>query len=159
MLGDRIVRLLAEPVVEDLDRLVDLAERVVREGQQPARLRMLRPERDHLREAERGLPAAPEAVEQDAEVVVRIGVVGVDADRRSIRRLRVGDASLRTQDDAEVVVRVRVLQVERDSPLVRRDRLVQPEPSCRTIPRLLCQSAPIGLELETPRDQRDGIVL
>ena len=49
--------------------------------------------------------------------MVRVGVVGVDADRRAVRRLRLGGPPLRAQHHAEVVVRVRVLRVERDRPL------------------------------------------
>ncbi len=159
MPGYRIVRLVPEPFVEDVDRLLDFTERVVREGQQPSRLRMLRPERDDLREAERGFPLAPQAVEQDAEVVVRIRMVGVDLDRRSICRLRIDDASLRAEDDAEVVVGVRVLRVESDRPLVRGGRFVQPEAILQDDPEIAVPVGPIGLELETPRDQRDGVVV
>ena len=54
---NRIVRLFREPFLEDLDRLVDLAERAVRQRQQPARLPVLRPERDHLAEARDGFLA------------------------------------------------------------------------------------------------------
>jgi hypothetical protein len=46
--GYRIVRLVPKPFVEDLDRLLDFTEGVVREGQQPSRFPMLRPERDDL---------------------------------------------------------------------------------------------------------------
>ena len=90
---------------------------------------------------------------------MRIRVVGVDLDRRSICRLGVGDASLCAKDDAEVVVGVRVVRVEGDCPLVRRDRLVQPEPILQHDPEVAVPVGPIGLELEAPRDQRDGIVL
>jgi len=70
--GYRVARLFTEPILKHLDRMVDLAERVVRQGQQPSRFRMLRTECDDLREAESGFPPAPQAVEQNAEVVVRI---------------------------------------------------------------------------------------
>ena len=141
-----------------VDRLVDLTERVVRERQQPSRFRMPRPERDDLREAARGFALPPQAVEQNAEVVVRIRVVGVDSNRGSICRLRFDDTSLRAEDDAEVVVGVRVIRVEGDRLLVRRDRLVQPEPILQDDPEIAVPVGPIGLELETSLDQRDGLV-
>ena len=89
MARDGIVRLLAQPVLEDLDRLVDLAKRAVRQGQQPPRFGIFGLSVMTLQK-QTVASAAPLAVQQDAEVVVRIGVSGVDADGRPIRRLRLG---------------------------------------------------------------------
>ena len=66
---------------------------------------------------------------------------------------------VRAKDDAEVVVGVRVVRVEGDRPLVRRDRLVQPEAILQHDPEVAVPVGPIGLELEAPRDQRDGVVV
>ena len=81
-----IVRLLFQPFLEDLDRLVDLAERAVRQRQQPPRFGILRPERDDLGEADGRFVRPLLAVQQDAEVVVGVRVLGIDADGGSIRR-------------------------------------------------------------------------
>ena len=53
---------------------------------------------------------------------------------------------------------VRVLRVEGDRPLVRGDRLVQPEAILQDDPEVAVPVGPIGLELEAPLDQRDGVV-
>ena len=103
---------------------------------------MLRPERDDLGEAERRLARPLLAVQQDAEVVVRVRVVGIDADRGSIRRLRLDDPSLRPEHHAEVVVRVGVLRIECDRALVRArsPRPARADPAGRS--RGCCASPP-----------------
>jgi hypothetical protein len=119
---------------------------------------MPRPERDHLREGARCLAPAAEAVQQDAEVVVGIGVVGIDADRRPVRRFRIGDASQRTEDDAEVVVGVGVARVELDRALVSCGCLVQPETILQDDPEIAVPVGAVGLELDASLDQRDCFV-
>jgi hypothetical protein len=54
-------------------------------------------------------------------------------------------------------VRVRVIRVECDRPLVRGCRFVQPEAILQDDPEIAVPVGPIGLELETPRNQRDGV--
>ena len=54
---------------------------------------------------------------------------------------------------------VRVVRIEGDRLLVRRDRLVQPEAILQHDPEVAVPVGPIGLELEAPRDQRDGVVV
>ena len=122
---DRIVRLVRQPLLEHLDRLVDVAERAVRKRQQPARLWMLRPQRDHLREADRRFVRALLAVQQHAEIVVGVRVLGVDADRVPVRRFRFGRLAFRPEHDAEVVVRVGVARLQRDRAAVGGDRVVE----------------------------------
>ena len=119
---------------------------------------MLRLERDDLREAERRFALALLAVQQNAEVVVRVRVVGVDANGRSIRRLRFDDLSFGSQHDAQVVVSVCVIRVECDRLLVRRGRLVQLKPILQDDPEIAVPVGPIGLELEASRDQGDGLL-
>ena len=53
---------------------------------------------------------------------------------------------------------VRVLRVESDRPLVRGGRFLQPEAILQDDPEIAVPVGPIRLELETPRDQRDGVV-
>ncbi len=74
---DRMVRLLLEPFLEDLHRLVDLAERAVRQRQQSPRFGVLRPERDDLAEADDRFVRPLLAVQQDAEVGVRVECSGL----------------------------------------------------------------------------------
>ena len=158
MARDGIVRLLREPFLEDLDRLVDVAERAVRERQQPARLGMLRPQRDHLREADRRFVRALLAVQQHAEVVVRVRVLGIDANGVAIRRFRFDRLAFRPQDDAEVVVRVGVARLERDRAPVGGDRVVELEPVLQDDAEIAVPVRAIGLELEASLDQRDRLL-
>ena len=63
-----------------------------------------------------------------------------------IRRLGLGQPALRPEDHAEIAVRVGVTGVERDGPLERAAARSSSSRSRKTMPRLLCQSAWIGLE-------------
>ena len=88
---DRIVGLVLEPLLEDLHRLVGLAERAVREREQPPRVPVLRPQRDRPCRSTPPLPRVRfKPVEQDAEVRVRVDVAGIDRDRRAVRRFGAG---------------------------------------------------------------------
>ena len=120
-----MVRLLFEPFLEDLDRLVDFAERAVRQRQQPPRFGILRPERDDLGEADGRFARPLLAVQEDAEVVVGVRVLGIQADGGAIGRFGFDRLALRSQDDTEIVVRVGVLRIECDRALIRAERFVQ----------------------------------
>ena len=148
----------SQPFLADFHRLVDLAERVVRERQQPSRFWMLRPERDHLGEAESRLALSLLAVQQNAEVVVCVRVVGIDTNCGSIRRFRFNDPSLGSEHHAEIAVGIGVIRVECNRMLVRRDRLVQLEPILEDDPEIAVPVRPLGLELETSLDQSDGLL-
>ena len=141
-----------------VDRLVDFAERAVRQRQQSSRFGVLRPERDDLAEADGRFVRPLLAVQQDAEVGVRVRVVGVDANGGSIGRFRFDRLALRPQDDAEIVVRVGMIRIERNRALERGDRLVQLEAIPQDDPEIAVPVRPIGLELETSLDQRDGLL-
>ena len=66
--------------------------------------------------------------------------------------------SLRPQEDAEIVVRIGMIRIERNRALIRGDRLVQLESIPQDDPQIAVPVRPIGLELETPLDQRDGLL-
>jgi hypothetical protein len=55
-------------------------------------------------------------------------------------------------------VGVGVSRLECDRPLVRRDRLVEPEPILEDDPEVAVPVRPLGLELEAPLDQSDGLI-
>ena len=55
-------------------------------------------------------------------------------------------------------MRVRVLRVERDRALVGGGRLVQPQAVLQDDAEVAVPVGAIGLELEAPLDQRDGVV-
>ncbi len=154
---NRMVRLLLEPFFEDLHRLVDLAERAVRQRQQPPRFGVLRPERDDLAEADDRFVRPLLAVQQDAQVGVRVRVVGIDANGGSIGRFRFDQLALRPQEHAEIVVRVGMIRIERNRALERGDRLVQLQAIPQDDAQIAVPVRPIGLELEAPLDQRDGL--
>ena len=117
---DGMVRLLSQPFLEDPHRLVQLAERAVRQREQPSRLGVPRPEGDHLGEADGRLVRTLLAVQQDAQVVVGVRVLGMEADRGSIRRLCFLESALRAQHHTEVVVGIGMTRIECDRALVRR---------------------------------------
>jgi len=77
--GDRIARILGEPRLEDLSRPVELAQRAMRQRQQPRRVVMRGTECDRLAEAHRGFFRTIQAVAQDPEVRVRIDVMAMAA--------------------------------------------------------------------------------
>ena len=158
MPGDGIVRLLLEPLFEDFHRLVDLAEGAVRQRQQPSSFGVLRPERDDLAEADDRFVRPLLAVQQDAQVGVRVRVVGIDANGRSIGRLRFNRLALGPQDHTEIVVRIGMIRLERDRALERDDRLVQLQTIPQDDPQIAVPVRPIGLELETSLDQRDRLL-
>jgi hypothetical protein len=58
----------------------------MRKREQPPGLGMFGPQRDDLAEADRRLTSALLAVQQDAQVLVRIRMRGIDADGRPVRR-------------------------------------------------------------------------
>ena len=107
-----VVRLLVQPLVEELHCLVELAEIAVRERQQPAGFGILRAERDHLGEADRGFVRPLLGVQQDAEVVIRVRVLRIDANGGPIRRFGFDDVALGPEDDAEIAVRGGVGRIE-----------------------------------------------
>ena len=125
MPGNRVVRLLFEPFLEDLDRLVDLAERAVGQRQQSPSLGILRPERDDPGEADGRFARSLLAVEEDAEVVVGVRMLGIQADGDAIGLFRFDQLALRSQDHTEIVVGVGVLRIDCDGALIRGERFVQ----------------------------------
>ena len=155
--SDGIVRLLLQPCLADFHRLVDFAECVVRERQQPSRFWMPRPERDHLGEAKSRLALSLLAVQQNAEVVVRVRVVGIYTNCGSIGRFRFNDSSLGSEHHAEIAVSIGVIRVECNRLLVRPDCLVQVEPILEDDAEIAVPVRPLGLELETSLDQSDGL--
>ncbi len=143
---------------EDSHRFVDLAEHAVRQRQQSPSLGVLRPERDDLTEADDRFLRPLLAVEQDAEVGVRVRVVGARANGGSIGRFRFDRFALRPQEDTEIVVGIGMIWIECNRVLTCRDRLVQPESIAQDDPQIAVPVRLIGLELETPLDQRNGLL-
>ena len=119
---------------------------------------VLRPERDDFAEADGRFVRPLLAVQQDAEVRIRVGMVGTRANGGSVGRFRFDDIALRPQQDTEIVVRVGMVRVERNRAPTRDDRLVQPEPIPQDDPQVAVPVRPIGLELETPLDQLDCLL-
>ena len=117
---NRIARLFVEPFLEDLHRLVDLAQRAVRQRQQLSRFAVLRPERDHLAVARGRFLGSFQPVQQDAEVGVGVDVLGIQLDGRAIRGFRFDRLSGRPQQHAEIAVRVGVARDRWRSPVDRR---------------------------------------
>jgi hypothetical protein len=85
-------------------------------------------------------------------------VLGIDADRGSVRRFGFDDPPFGSKHHAEVVVSVGVVLVERNRVPVRRDRLLQLEPILEDDPEIAVPVRPLGLELETSLDQCDGLL-
>src|SRR6266511_2136389 len=67
-------------------------------------LPVLRPQRDYLREADSRFVRPLHAVQQNAEVVVRVRVFWIYANGGSIRRLGFDHLAFGPQDDTEIVV-------------------------------------------------------
>ena len=114
MQGDRITGLLGEPFVEDLHGLAELAQVAVRQRQEPARFPMLRPEGDHLRVARCCFLGSSQAIEQDAQVGVRVDVAGVQSNCGAIRSFGFRRPSCRPEQHPEIAVGIRVPGVEGD---------------------------------------------
>ena len=83
---------------------------------------------------------------------------GIDANRGSICRFGFDRLALGPQDDAEIVVRIGVIRIERNRAPIRDDRFVQLESILQDDPEIAVPVRPIGLELETPLDQRDCLL-
>ncbi len=158
MPGNGTVRLLFQPLFEYFDRLVDFTERAVRYRQQSAGLGMLRTQRDDFREAHGRFVRPLLAVQQDAEVVVRVQVLWIDANSGSICRFRFDHLVRGSQDNAEIVVRIGMVRIECNRALICDDRIVQLESILQDDPQVAVPVRPIGLEFETPLDQRDCLV-
>ena len=76
-----------------------------------------------------GLLAAFQAVEQDAEVGVRVDMLRVEPDGRPVRRLGLDRLARRPQQHAEIAMSIGVSRIEDDRALVGFDRFVeQPRP-------------------------------
>ena len=136
------VWLFFEPFLEDLRRLIDLAQRAVRQCQQLSRFAVLRSERDHFAVARRGFFGALQPVEQNAQVGVCVNVFGIQSDGCAIRGFRFDRLSGRSQQHSQIVVGVRVARIDGDRTPIRVDCA---SPACssdwNTMPRLLHQSA------------------
>ncbi len=158
MQGNGIVRLLFEPFFEDFRRFVDFTERAVRLRQQPPSFGILRPQRDDLRKADSCFVRPLLAVQQDAEVVVRVRVFGIYANGDSICSFGFDQLAFGPQDDTEIVVRIGVIRIKCNRALIRDDRFVQLEPILQDDPQIAVPVRPIRLELETPLDQRDCLL-
>ena len=118
---------------------------------------MLRPERDDLAEAGDRFLRPLLAVQQDAQVGVRIRVLRTHANGGSIGRLRLDQLALRPQDDPEIVVRIGMIRIERNRALTRSDRVIQLEAIPQDDRQVAVPVRPPRLEFETFRDQRDGL--
>ena len=136
-----MARLLLEPFFEDAHGFVDLAEHAVRQRQQSPSLGVLRPERDDLAEAGDRFVRPLLAVQQDAQVGVRVRMLRTRANGGSIGGFRFDELALRPQEDPEIVVRIGMIRIERNRVLTRDDRLIQLEaipqddrPDCCTSP-------------------------
>ena len=130
----------------------------MRQRQQSPSFGVLRPERDDLAEADGRFVRPLLAVQQDAQVGVRVRVLGTHANGGSIGRFGFDQPALRPQEDTEIVVRVGVIRIERNRALTRDDRLIQLESIPQDDRQVAVPVRPIGLELETPLDQRDGLL-
>ena len=153
-----IIRVVGQPFLEDLHCVLDLPKRAMRERQQPARIRIVWPQRDDLREAERGLARPILRVQQDAKVVVRIRVFGIDTNRRPIGSLGFGQFASCSEHHAEIAVRIRVARIEGNRTAICGDRIIQPQPLLQDDPQVAVPIRPLGLELEAPLDQRNRVV-
>ncbi len=149
--------LLGEPVLEDLNRLVGLAERAVRQRQQPARFGMLRPERDHSAETGDGFSRALQAVQQDAEIRVRVDVLRIQLDRGPVRRFGLNRLLCRAQQHAQIAVGIRVARVQGNGAVIGRDRFVQTTRLLECNPEVAVPVRRVRQERQTLLDQLDTI--
>ena len=90
--------------------------------------------------------------------MVRVRVFGIDSSGDSICRFGFDRSVLGPQDHTEIVVRIGVIRIKRNRALVCDDRIVQLESILQNDPQIAVPVRPIGLELETPLDQRDCLL-
>ena len=130
----------------------------MRQRQQAPRLRVLRPERDHFAEADDGFVRPLLAVQQDAEVGIRIRVLGADANGGPIGRFRVAQVALRPQEHPEIVVGIGMIRIEGNRAPAGGDRLIQPESIAQDDRQIAVPVRPLGLELDALLNQRDRLI-
>ena len=109
---NRVVRLLIEPFLEDLHGLVDLADGAVRQRQKSSGFPVLRPQRDRFAEARDRLLASLQPRQENAQVVVRIDVIGVQANGCSIGVFGFDRFARRPQQHAKIAVRIRMIWIQ-----------------------------------------------
>ena len=109
-----VARLFVEPFFQDVHGLVDVSQHAVRQRQKPSRFPVLRSERDHLAVALGGFPGSLQRVEQDAQVGVRVDVLGIQLNGGAICGFRLERLSGRSQQHAEITVRIGVTRVDGD---------------------------------------------
>jgi len=83
-------------------------------------------------------------------------VLGIQPDRRSIRRLGFGRFAGSAQQHAEIAVSVRVLRVDRDCMPIGVDRRIAPTDRLQNDPEIAVAIGAVRLGHETALDQRDG---
>ena len=153
-----MVWLLFEPFFEDFHRFVDLAEGAVRQRQKSSGLPVLRPEQDHFAEARDRLLRPLQPVQEDAEVGVRINVIGIQANGCSIGVFGFDRVTRRAQQYAEIAVCIGVIRIERNGPLVGIDGLVEPALRLQDDAQVAITVGPVGPQLQTLFDERDRLV-
>ena len=156
---DRIVRLLFEPLLEDLRSLAEFAQGAMRQRQKLARFAIFRPQRDHLAVARRGFPGALQGVEQNAQVGIRVDMFGVQPDGFAIRGFRFDRLSGRSQQHTQIVVGVGVTGIEGDRTPVRNDRRLQPALRLKDDAAIAAPVRLVGREREAALDQRERFVV
>ena len=119
---------------------------------------MPRPQGDDLREADGRFVRPLLTVEEHAEVVVRVRVLGIYAYCDPIVRFGFFRLAFGPQDHTEIVVRVGVLRFERDRALVCDDRIVELESILQDDPQIAVPVRSLRFELQAPPDQRDCIL-
>ena len=127
----RRVRFRAQPMPERGDCVLELPLSPQQPAESVVRVRVTRV--DPNRRANVRFRRAEHAVvgEQRRQVVVRLCVIRLVAQRGLVRRLRVGERGgrrpgLRRQQDAEVVPRLRVVRPHADRPAAGGDRFTRP---------------------------------
>ena len=103
---NRVVGLLIEPFLENRHGLVDLADGAVRQRQKSPGFPVLRPQRDRLAEARDRLLGSLQSRQKNAQVGVRIDVIGVHANGFSIGVFGFERFARRPQHHAEIAVRI-----------------------------------------------------
>src|ERR1700742_2317230 len=115
-------------------------------------------QRDGLAEAVRGFLGTVQAIEQDAEIGVRIHMVWTQADRRAVGGL----GSLRTargpQQDAEIAVRGGVAGIEFNGAFVLGNRVAESATGLQNDSKIAVPVRLIRAECETLPDEVDGFI-
>ena len=136
----------------------NLTQRAVCHCEQTARIAVHRPQGDRLAEAGRRLLGPVQAVEQDAEVGVGVGVRGVQRDGGAIRRLRIDRMAGHAKQHAQVAMGVGVIGSDRNRAAVRLDGLIEPAGGLMNQAQVAAGVRVTWREAQALFDESDGFV-